>query len=159
MYIGRGSKCLPGFVVGASIIIALSHSRSQHAEACANEAMRLCPVAPLLFFDAVQATRIRDVAIPSGTTLFCVMRKGAVDEAALGDAIAFRPERWLGGDESVSMRSPKRVSMPFGARPRLCPGRYLAMLEMNMVLGMLARNFDPSICSKSRRATTAPSRQ
>ena len=32
--------------------------------------------------------------------------------------------------------------MPFGAGPRLCPGRYLAMLEMRMVLGMLARNFE-----------------
>jgi len=32
--------------------------------------------------------------------------------------------------------------MPFGAGPRLCPGRYLVMLEMNLVLGMLARNFE-----------------
>jgi cytochrome P450 len=113
-----------------------------YAEACVNEAMRLRPVAPLLFFDAVQDTRIRDVAVSAGTTVFCVMRKAAVDEAALDDAGAFRPERWLGGEESLSTRSPKRVSMPFGAGPRLCPGRYLAMLEMNMVLGMLARNFD-----------------
>jgi cytochrome P450 len=32
--------------------------------------------------------------------------------------------------------------MPFGAGPRLCPGRYLAMLEMKMVMAMLLRNFD-----------------
>lgn len=32
--------------------------------------------------------------------------------------------------------------MPFGAGPRLCPGRYLAMLEMKMVLATLARNFE-----------------
>jgi cytochrome P450 len=32
--------------------------------------------------------------------------------------------------------------MPFGAGPRLCPGRYLAMLEMRMVTAMLLRGFD-----------------
>lgn len=32
--------------------------------------------------------------------------------------------------------------MPFGAGPRLCPGRYLAMLEMKMVLATLARNYE-----------------
>jgi cytochrome P450 len=32
--------------------------------------------------------------------------------------------------------------MPFGAGPRFCPGRHLAMLEIKMVLAMLCRNFD-----------------
>ena len=31
--------------------------------------------------------------------------------------------------------------MPFGAGPRICPGRYLAMLEMKMVLATIARNY------------------
>ena len=32
--------------------------------------------------------------------------------------------------------------MPFGAGPRLCPGRYLAMLEMKMVMAMLLSQFE-----------------
>jgi cytochrome P450 len=112
------------------------------AEACAQEAMRLRPVAPVLFLDAVQDTQVGQVRVTKGTTVFCLMRCAAVDEANVGDAGEFRPERWLSGDKSMETSSPKRVSMPFGAGPRLCPGRYLAMLEMNLVLGMLARNFE-----------------
>jgi len=36
----------------------------------------------------------------------------------------------------------RKVSMPFGAGPRLCPGRFLALDEMKMVISMLAKNFD-----------------
>ena len=38
--------------------------------------------------------------------------------------------------------SAKRVAMPFGAGPRLCPGRYLAVMEMKMVIAMLLGGFD-----------------
>jgi cytochrome P450 len=32
--------------------------------------------------------------------------------------------------------------MPFGAGPRICPGRYLALAEMKMALAMLFGSFD-----------------
>ena len=31
---------------------------------------------------------------------------------------------------------------PFGAGPRFCPGRFLALLEIKAVISMLARNFE-----------------
>jgi len=113
-----------------------------YMDACINEAMRLRPVAPLLFFDAVHDTQVLDIAIPKDTTVFCVMRAGATDGAALEDASEFRPERWLDGADPGQAHALKHLCMPFGAGPRLCPGRYLALLEMRMVLSMLARNFD-----------------
>ncbi len=39
------------------------------------------------------------------------------------------------------MFSAKRVVMPFGAGPRVCPGRYLALAEIKMVMAMLLANF------------------
>ena len=39
-------------------------------------------------------------------------------------------------------RTCSKASVPFGAGARLCPGRYLAMLEMKMVLATIARNFE-----------------
>jgi cytochrome P450 len=36
----------------------------------------------------------------------------------------------------------KRIFMPFGVGPRICPGRYLALLEMKMEIAMLSGNFD-----------------
>ena len=32
--------------------------------------------------------------------------------------------------------------MPFGAGPRICPGRYLALLEIKMAMAMLLAHFD-----------------
>jgi cytochrome P450 len=112
----------------------------RYAEACTNEAMRLKPVAPLIFLDALRDTAIRQLHIPKGTRVFLVMRYSATDAAVVESPREFRPERWLGGD--IGAASPKRVSMPFGAGPRLCPGRYLAMIEIGLVLGMVARGFE-----------------
>lgn len=32
--------------------------------------------------------------------------------------------------------------MPFGAGPRICPGRYLALLEIRLAMAMLLAHFD-----------------
>jgi cytochrome P450 len=71
----------------------------------------------------------------------CLMRPGPTDERRFPDAQVFDPARWLSGAAGAA-NSPKRVAMPFGAGPRLCPGRYLAMLEMKMVMAMLLGGFD-----------------
>src|SRR5262245_35042658 len=73
--------------------------------------------------------------------VICLMRPPATDEKNFRNASAFDPSRWL-DMPAGAQSSAKRVTMPFGAGPRLCPGRYLAMLEMKMVMAMLLANFD-----------------
>lgn len=112
-----------------------------YVEACIQEAMRLRPVAPLVFVESNRESTLAGMPLRKGTIVFCVMRKPAIDTATLGsDAAEFRPARWLdGGVEGT--RALNRASMPFGGGPRLCPGRYLALVEMKMVLSLIARNY------------------
>ncbi|MBN9206599.1 cytochrome P450 [Methylibium petroleiphilum] len=107
-------------------------------EASVGEAMRLKPVAPLLFMEANRETSLAGFRLPPGAVVFCLMRRAALDARLAEDVADFRPGRWQDGAD----RAVQKASMPFGAGPRLCPGRYLALLEMKMVLGMLARNFE-----------------
>lgn len=112
-------------------------------EACAHETMRLKPVAPIIIQQAVRDTVVAGIEVPAGTPVMCLMRPGATDERNFPGAQAFDPARWLAdATPAKAASSTKRVAMPFGAGPRLCPGRYLAMLEMKMVIGMLLGSFE-----------------
>jgi cytochrome P450 len=112
-----------------------------YLEACAHETMRLKPVAPFQVIEALRDTEIKGIRVPKGMGLWCVMRGDSVSEQHFPNAQAFEPERWLGGPSGAAS-SAKRVSMPFGAGPRICPGRYLALLEIKMAMAMLLAHFD-----------------
>jgi cytochrome P450 len=117
--------------------------RLDFVEACAHETMRLKPVAPQLAFQALRDTTLRDVFVPEGMVVFLLMRRDAVSERKLPNASAFEPQRWLsGGGPAQAANAAKRISMPFGAGPRICPGRYLALLEMKMAMATLLGRFD-----------------
>lgn len=112
-------------------------------EACANEAMRLKPVAPIIVAQALRDTVVADIALPKGTILLLLMRPGAVDARRFPEPERFDPRRWLdGGTGMPAPTSSRRASMPFGAGPRLCPGRYLAMQEIKAALAMTLARFE-----------------
>jgi cytochrome P450 len=108
-------------------------------DACINETMRLKPVAPIILLQPIHDTVVGRVEIPARTVVMCLMRVGATDERHFPEPQSFDPSRWI---SAVSASSAKRVAMPFGAGPRLCPGRYLALLEMKMVMAMLLSRFE-----------------
>ncbi len=114
-----------------------------YLDACINESMRLKPVAPMVPLQALKETLVGDVLIPEGTIIFSLLRRDSVDDAFIPNAAEFSPERWLvQGETGQSINSVKRISMPFGAGPRICPGRYLALLEMKIAMVMLLTRFD-----------------
>jgi len=109
-------------------------------EACAHETMRLRPVAPINTVQALHDTRVGDVEILEGMIVMAVMRRDATSERQLPNAAAFDPARWLGDARLAG--AAKRLSMPFGAGPRICPGRYLALMEIKLACALLLRHFD-----------------
>ncbi|MCY7306834.1 MAG: cytochrome P450 [Rhodoferax sp.] len=115
----------------------------EFVEACIHETMRLKPVGPLNVVQALRDTQVADVRVPARTMVWCVMRHDTLNQAYFDQALQFEPQRWLDwGQGNRAASAAKRVSMPFGAGPRVCPGRFLAMLEMKLVVAMLFRNFD-----------------
>ncbi len=113
-----------------------------YIEACAHEAMRLKPVGPLNVIEALHDTTVGDVAVPHGTVIIGVLRHDALNEKYFQQANDFKPERWLEGQGLGAASNTKRVSMPFGSGPRVCPGRYLALMEIKLGMAMLLDTFD-----------------
>ena len=114
-----------------------------YVEACALETMRVKPVAPQVPLQTLKDITLGDVQLPAGTVVISLMRRDSVSEAYVPRAAAFEPERWLApGGPGQAASAAKRISMPFGAGPRICPGRYLALLEMKMAMAVLLGRFD-----------------
>jgi len=137
----RAQDEVRGVVRDLGVLTIEQLQRLDWVEACCNETMRLKPVAPQNILAALRDTTVAGVRIPRGTIVWCAMRSGATDEAHFTDAARFDPTRWLAGD-AAAPASAKRIAMPFGAGPRVCPGRYLALLEMKLAMAMLLSSFD-----------------
>lgn len=115
-----------------------------YLEACIHETMRLKPVAPVLPLQALHDTVVGDVQIEKNTVVVCLLRRDGLSEEHVEEPTSFAPERWLadGTAASAKAQSPKRIGMPFGAGPRICPGRYLALLEIKLAMAALLSRFD-----------------
>jgi cytochrome P450 len=130
---------------GASLPAQDQLAKLAYVDACMNETMRVKPVAPIIIMQAARECVVAGIRVPKNQLLFLLMRPPANSDKYFRESSLFRPERWLEGDKAGGAAAPssaKRVAMPFGAGPRLCPGRYLAMHEMKMVMAMLLAGFD-----------------
>ncbi|MET0519042.1 MAG: cytochrome P450 [Burkholderiaceae bacterium] len=115
-----------------------------YLDACIQETMRLKPVAPMLPLQALRDGVVAGVQVPAGTLVIGLLRHDSVSDEHLPRAAAFEPERWLAPDDgaaAAAVHAPRRLAMPFGAGPRICPGRYLALLEMKLAMAMLLSRF------------------
>jgi len=121
------------------------HNRLKYTEAVANETMRLKPVAPIVLNEPTESIEIDGYLFEKGHRLVMQTRIGAKSDTYFTDSNQFNPDRWI-----ATSRCPMHNTdafMPFGAGPRFCPGRNLALLEMKMVLSMLFKNFNVELIS------------
>jgi cytochrome P450 len=113
----------------------------RYLDAFAHESMRCKPVGGhAVYLEPNEDVQIGDVAVPKGTPIFALTAHLGKQEANFAQPDEFRPERWL--EEHQQDPHNTKAFMPFGAGPRFCPGRALAMLQIKMVVSMLCRDFE-----------------
>lgn len=112
-------------------------------EACILETLRLKPTGPFNVLVALEDTEVAGIAVSKDMWIWSVCRHDTLAERYFPNPKAFNPQRWLKA-EGNDVAQARRVSMPFGSGPRVCPGRYLAILEIKLAMVMLFKNFEIS---------------
>jgi len=115
-----------------------------YIEAVAHETMRLKPVAPIIFLESIEDVEIGGVAVPKETALMLLTLHAGLQETHFAAADQFQPERWLETAPASPCAHNTKAFVPFGAGPRFCPGRQLAMVEIKTVMAMLCAAFEVS---------------
>jgi cytochrome P450 len=118
--------------------------RLNYIEAVTHETMCLKPVAPLLFLESIEDVEIGGVSVPKGTALFLLTMHAGLQDTHFGAADKFRPERWIEAAPAPCCPHSAKAFVPFGAGPRFCPVRQLAMVEIKTVMAMLCAGFEVS---------------
>jgi cytochrome P450/nitrite reductase/ring-hydroxylating ferredoxin subunit len=113
-------------------------------EAAATEAMRLKPVSPMLFIEAVEDITVNQLEIKKGMCVIMQNKVPQTHEQNFVQADRFMPERWLSKCPFTGAHSPN-VIKAFGGGPRFCPGKNLALNEMVMAIAMICHNFDVTL--------------
>lgn len=139
--------------------------RLRFLESIALESMRIRPVAPILGVTAQSTVDLAGLRIERGQTLILALRAAARRSGSFEPFDTIEPQRWMAtpaaGSDS-SPHDPRRDTFPFGGGPRLCPGRYLAMVEIKMAVSMALHGFefalagDPADCHERYVFTMGP---
>lgn len=108
------------------------------AERVTKESMRLRPPVHTIGREALEPYELAGWRAPAGTTYLVLPWILHRDPRWFVEPEAFRPERWTDATES---HLPSCAYVPFGAGPRVCVGRGLAMMELPLILATIAREW------------------
>ena len=119
-----------------------------YAHAVAQEAIRLKPVTPNLYFQANEEIEIQHFRIPKNTTIMLQNKVAQTQEQHFSNAQKFIPERWIKNACPMHQNHQPDVIKAFGSGPRFCPGKNLAMHEMIIALSTICKHFDIEMAVK-----------
>lgn len=106
-------------------------------DAVIKETLRSRPVVPQIARWITETTEIDGCVVPAGTMVMIPMAVIHQDPEIYPDPEAFRPERFLDGND------PGGYSwLPFGGGVRRCPGASLALLEMRVMIRTILQTVD-----------------
>jgi cytochrome P450 len=108
----------------------------RYTRAVVDEALRLYPPAWVITRRAVESDRVAGVDIPAGTLVILSPWLLHRRPDRWPDPERFDPDRFAGGAPTAR----DTAYLPFGAGPRLCIGRDLALVEVVLILAALLRD-------------------
>jgi cytochrome P450 len=143
-------------VAGDSSLGFAAVTALDYTERVVREAMRLHPPVQVLVRRATRDAVVDGYRIPAGDTVVLPAFHLHTDERFYDDPHTFDPERFT--DERASDR-PDYAYFPFGGGPRHCIGMRFAMLELQIALATLVREFafdlvsdpDPAVSTAGTR--------
>ncbi|MCB0521851.1 MAG: cytochrome P450 [Lewinellaceae bacterium] len=103
------------------------------------EGMRLYPPAFAIGREPVEDDKIMGETIPAGSVIFISIAAIHRDPRYWERPDTFYPDHFL---PEIEKERPRLAYMPFGAGPRMCIGNHFALMEMQLLLAMLVRQFD-----------------
>lgn len=138
------------FPDGTSSISYASSSKLPYFDACVKESFRLHPAGGAIMERVVPpgGARIGGYEVPGGTIVGCNPYPVQRDPELFGpDPDAFRPERWLPGEDAGSADKQKVKDMwaamlHFGGGAHTCMGKYVSLLEIYKISVSLIREFE-----------------
>lgn len=116
-------------------------TRLTYAAQVAQESMRLFP--PFWFWTrtSYKDDEIGGHLVPGGSLILLCPYATHRNPRWWDEPEAFRPERFA----DPSPGRPREAWFPFGTGQRMCIGRHLAMLEMQLILAMVAQRYRPRL--------------
>ncbi|XP_046882254.1 1,25-dihydroxyvitamin D(3) 24-hydroxylase, mitochondrial [Hypomesus transpacificus] len=109
-----------------------------YLKACLKESMRLSPSVPFTSRTLDKDTVLGDYSIPKGTVLMINSHALGSNEDYFSEGTRFKPERWLRETSTIN----PFAHVPFGIGKRMCIGRRLAELQLQLALCWLVRDYD-----------------
>ncbi|KAM4688959.1 1,25-dihydroxyvitamin D(3) 24-hydroxylase, mitochondrial-like [Discoglossus pictus] len=111
--------------------------RMPYLKACLKESMRLTPTVPFTSRTLEDDTNLGGFLIPRGTIAMINFHAMTWDNNYFADAREYKPERWLNEKHKLN----PFAHTPFGIGKRMCVGRRLAELQLQLALLWLVQHF------------------
>jgi cytochrome P450 len=115
-----------------------------YLERVVKESMRLYPPVPSIIREPIEDDVIQGYRVPAGAAVSINQWTVHRDPRWYDDPMAFRPWRWT---DDLEDDLPRLAYFPFSAGPRRCIGDRFAMLEAQLVLATLARDYHLELVS------------
>ncbi|XVE86672.1 hypothetical protein DITRI_Ditri18aG0053200 [Diplodiscus trichospermus] len=113
-----------------------------YLQAVVKETLRIHPPGPLLSWARLSTSDVQlsnGMVIPTDTTAMVNMWAITHDPQVWEDPLKFKPERFLEAD--VDVRGGDMRLAPFGAGRRVCPGKNLGLVTVNLWVAKLVQHF------------------